>query len=453
MDSQEKLSELFRKAKEQEPKTSFNQTKEQFLESLTKKEISVSKSSQSFNIKKWVIMLSSIIAIVGLGFVLNNYKPTNKVEYRQESSISNNEKSQIRRTVKSTEINSISIVEFNQVPRNNELIEKPVKNFQKGKDVLPSLIFQRIQENNFQLIPDDDTLAKQNFKFPELTEKEIKRNNKIKLELLKEITRMDKSKYALIPSGSFNYKGENSSIQAFYMRNTEVTNVEYRTFLNDLLIQGKKEQYLIAKPNEKLWELYGKGCEPMSTYYFTHSAYDNFPVVTISQEGAEMYCQWLDEEIRKIKINKNRKEKIRFAKMRIPLRVEWEYAATAGGENPIYPWGNDSTRNQKGEYLCNYQPSPNSYGADGGLITMPVKSYFPSIWGLYNMCGNVAEMVKNTIWDRKEGEIINSGIGTAGGGWSETAEEIKISAKDKYEGLKEGRPNVGFRFVFTYLNR
>ena len=70
MDKQEQLSELFRLAKEQEPKTSFEQTKGQFLNSLNNQE--KSKDVNSFTFKKWIIMLSSIIGIIGLSVMLIN---------------------------------------------------------------------------------------------------------------------------------------------------------------------------------------------------------------------------------------------------------------------------------------------------------------------------------------------------------------------------------------------
>ena len=60
-------------------------------------------------------------------------------------------------------------------------------------------------------------------------------------------------------------------------------------------------------------------------------------------------------------------------------------------------------------------------------LTAPVKSYYPNELGLYNMCGNVAEMVYNSSGTR-------TNPGTAGGSWLNTKEEIKIYGSDSYDG-------------------
>ena len=69
------------------------------------------------------------------------------------------------------------------------------------------------------------------------------------------------------------------------MQTTEVTNLEYRTFLFDLLIQGKKDEFLKAKPDQAMWTKEYKYAflKPMEEHYFSHAAYDEYPVVAISR--------------------------------------------------------------------------------------------------------------------------------------------------------------------------
>ena len=46
--------------------------------------------------------------------------------------------------------------------------------------------------------------------------------------------------------------------------------------------------------------------EPMKEHYFSHPAYDNYPVVAISREGAELYCKWLTKEANKLNAQKGK---------------------------------------------------------------------------------------------------------------------------------------------------
>ena len=62
---------------------------------------------------------------------------------------------------------------------------------------------------------------------------------------------------------------------------------------------------------------------------------------------------------------------------RLPTEAEWEYAARGGLEGAPFPWGHEPVD----ENRCNYQYS-------GGV---PVASYPPNGYGLFEMVGNVAE--------------------------------------------------------------
>ncbi|MEY3438629.1 MAG: hypothetical protein RL265_1214 [Bacteroidota bacterium] len=180
----------------------------------------------------------------------------------------------------------------------------------------------------------------------------------------------------------------------------------------------------------------------MKEHYFSHSAYNHFPVVNISREGAEMYCKWFSQELDKVVEEKKRNF---YNDVRIPMREEWVMAASIEGKNKVYPWEGEQTQNSEGCYLANYKPFEGSdsisYKADGGFYTVRVDSYFPNDFGLYNMSGNVAEMVY-------VGKTTKS-AGTAGGGWMNTAEEIKILGPDPYAGVITPHPVIGFRVVMT----
>ena len=61
--------------------------------------------------------------------------------------------------------------------------------------------------------------------------------------------------------------------------------------------------------------------------------------------------------------------------------------------------------------------------------TATVKSFYPNDYGLYNMCGNAAEM------------IIEKGI-AMGGSWNDYGGDVQIRAEAKHQG---SAPTVGFR--------
>ncbi len=441
MDKQDKINDLFRIAREQEPITSFDETRERFLNSLGNKSLNeTTKKVHFFNLKKWILMLTSIITIASLLFIFSSTeniekKASNKFNSNSCSvtfskSTNKNNLYTVSKTEKEElklEKDQLQFVEQNMLNSSNLLNEiSSISRLKSGPYYFPHvLVFRNIG---------DDSLS-----IPELTVQEIKCNNKQKKEMLKSFVKLNKYKFSYIPSGSF--KNKNLSVQGFYMQNTEVTNLEYRTFLKDLLIQRRTAEYIKARPNEKMWTVVcGEDNKPMENLYFSHIAYNQYPVCNISREAAEMYCVWLTQELIKSNyLNKN----THLNSVRIPSRTEWIYAASNLGESFFYPWGTDSVKNLSGKYLANFKPLSNNYDLDGGFHTVKTISYNPNKIGMYCMSGNVAEMVYNSNNSKTD-------TGTAGGGWMDDSESIKINGIDKYEGVITAHPNIGFRIVMTY---
>jgi formylglycine-generating enzyme required for sulfatase activity len=315
------------------------------------------------------------------------------------------------------------------------------------------------------------------YAFPKLTEEEMKANTKQKNRMIDQVVRYSKSKYLPIPQASFSYQGTIRNISKFYMQTTEVCNLDYRTFLFDLLIQGRKTEFLKAKPDQQKWlaaPINGYA-QTMAENYFSSVVYDGYPVVNISREGAEMYCLWLTEEANK-RLTEKSKPLIRIA---LPGDAEWTYAGSGGLKDANYPWSlylstkpyyatqNLKATNLRGCFLanlcfkknpvtvdtasfCGTKPFPKAYTTAGlmmgeGTFIAPISSYNPNDFGLYCMSGNVAEMVYVT--DAQNPKLLKPA--TKGGSWNSDEKHVQLNGEDEYAGITSASPYIGFRVMIV----
>ncbi|MFT5777656.1 MAG: sulfatase modifying factor 1 [Crocinitomicaceae bacterium] len=255
---------------------------------------------------------------------------------------------------------------------------------------------------------------------------------------------------SFIPSGTTQVDQESTTVQSFYMSSTEITNFQYAEFLFDLEKNGELEKLAIAAIDTSAWLNVDSFSKSMVDYYHNHPAYHDYPVVNISKEAAELYCTWLTGKYEELS---GGELKIIF---RIPTRAEWIHAASGGVQMSPYSWGGPYLRGEKGLILANFlrmgaenvardeesgefKIVPNVFiaGSSNSDITAPAKSYFPNNYGLYNMNGNVSEMVS-------DGDL------AAGGDWNSPGYDIRNQSIKKFENTD---PTVGFRVVATYLEK
>ena len=228
-----------------------------------------------------------------------------------------------------------------------------------------------------------------------------------------------------------------------YASETEVTNGQYLEFLNNLLKAGKLKEYAENLPDTSRWKvIYGQS-DPMVEYYFRHPYFRDYPLVNITYKNALAYCNWLTEKINENLLKEN--SGISKVWVRLPTEKEWMEAARGKlDETAIYPWGTNVLWYNKGKWTGKFQANFARFREQYDARTMPLntKTYWPNNSGLFNISGNVAEMVNEY------------GV-TKGGSFISTAYYLRIDAREYYDSLNNASPATGFRYFIevTELNR
>jgi len=198
------------------------------------------------------------------------------------------------------------------------------------------------------------------------------------------------------------------SVDGFFMDITEVTNAQFRKFIDATGYQTVAERAIdweemkkqlpvgTPKPHDSITQpgsLTFKKTKSTVTNLYDFSQWwkwtiganwkhpngpassikgkDDHPVVHISYEDALAYCDWSGR--------------------RLPTEAEWERAARGNQENAIFSWGNDFAQLSKMANTWEGEFPVNNSLADGFERLAAVKSYPPNDFGLFDMAGNVWE--------------------------------------------------------------
>jgi len=216
---------------------------------------------------------------------------------------------------------------------------------------------------------------------------------------------------------------------------TEITNFGWQEFewWTAQKYGNQSKEHIATLPDTTVWREKNTYNEPYVKYYYRHPAYKDYPVVGISYEQAKAYCIWRTARVKQfLSIGKNYANQ-NFA-YRLPTKAEWELL----GEASLSIFANNGL-NEKGIALLNCPISPDSVTVKGKKVllnyhidvTVPVNSFQKNKLGLYNIVGNVAEMIEN------------KGI-CKGGGWNTPFEKMRIGIDMPYT---KPSASLGFRCV------
>jgi len=206
--------------------------------------------------------------------------------------------------------------------------------------------------------------------------------------------------------------------------------------------------------------------------YFTNKAFDNYPVVGVNWKQARAYANWRgiitgsqDEALSDFGLRFN-----------LPTEAQWEYAASGGENNAESVTGNVAAsttinvvpsyinkKTKKNLPIANFKQGDGNYTKDGSTYTLPVKSYAPNAFGVYNMQGNVAEWTLDAyspsarefvddlnpvlLFDAPDSDVdVMKRKVVRGGSWKDNASDMNTATRN-YEVQNSAHSYIGFRCV------
>lgn len=186
--------------------------------------------------------------------------------------------------------------------------------------------------------------------------------------------------------------GTKQITETFFADETEVSNFSWQEyeFWTKTKYGANSKEHLAVLPDTLVWRDSLSYNEPYVVYYYRHPAYKDYPVVGISHEQALAFCKWRTERVKEYYAICYKKDwNIEY---RLPTKEEWEFISNNGNNINFTTF-----KNNKGQLLLNCILPDSAYThlnvAQTTDVTAPVFSYYPNHFKIYNMFGNVAEMI------------------------------------------------------------
>jgi len=193
-----------------------------------------------------------------------------------------------------------------------------------------------------------------------------------------EMTNAIGMKLVLIPPGEFEMGSANgqanekpahevSITRPFYLGKYKVTVAQFRQFVEATKYQTEPEKY------NNGWAFAGGTWGPVAGVNWRSpnvSQQEDHPVSVVAWKDVEEFCAWASKQT--------------GSRVYLPTEAQWEYACRAGTTTRFNTGDSDEDLYQAGWTIH-----------DSGLRKHPVGQKKPNAWALYDMHGNVFEMIQD----------------------------------------------------------
>ncbi|MBI3509682.1 MAG: SUMF1/EgtB/PvdO family nonheme iron enzyme [Bacteroidetes bacterium] len=224
-------------------------------------------------------------------------------------------------------------------------------------------------------------------------------------------------KFKLVPPGTVWLR------DSVFIDETEIRNLDWLEYLY-WTSRVRKENYAALLPDTLVWKnsCIDSSFKNYTQFYLHHPSYRNCPVAGISYEQAIAFCKWRTDRVNEYYMVKldhyawpqadsltHYTERVRY---RLPTKAEWEYAASGGLNSGMYPYGFENTYDKRNMVCSNTKEMYDMfrthkdvlYKVKGGTSVMlrygPTQEVYsgkPNSFGIYNLLGNVSELIADSV--------------------------------------------------------
>ncbi len=212
------------------------------------------------------------------------------------------------------------------------------------------------------------------------------------------------------------------TIRSFYIDRTEVTNGQFKRFV-DQNPEWQKGKIAAEYHNGKYLQHWNANDFP--------AGQENYPVVFVSWYAAAAFCQSRGK--------------------RLPTEAEWEFAARGGLDGKEFPWGDELPEKTRANY------SDSSFKAATSVGSYPANGY-----GLLDMAGNVWEFLADEwkkyphhseadptrLFKDRSYLTVKTRRALRGGSYGGSVVNLRVTYRDSHLPENAG-DHVGFRCAMT----